>query len=773
MHKHPKPTRRIARKLIFYLVSASALITLFITFFQLYLDYNRDITSIDNRFQQIQKVNLDLISHALWETDNHELNLQLQGMIQMPDMQYLAISENGKVMVAVGGKKSTNIISKSYPLLYKHRGVTQKIGSLEVVATLDDVYQRLIDKVWIILISNAIKTFIVAGFLLFIFQRLVTRHINDLAQQVAAADVDNLSSPLILKRGRTRSDRHDEFDILINAFEVMRHKISESVARIQRREENLRLYEMIMATTTDLMSYVDLDYSYRAVNEAYLKFYNKSREEIIGKHISLLLSESYFEQQVKPNLDKTFSGRHISYISKIFKLNGTDIDIEVNLYPYYGDKVSVQGAVVNVRDITQRLQAEKDKLRNVQVYQALAQHGSMRFSQFLLSSLNLLQDVFQARIAFVGRLVADTTSIKTECMLDRTTVMATLEYEIKGTPCETVQEKRQCLVYEAATSQYPEDPFLAESKIEAYFGVPLIDTNNNMMGILAVMDTKPHEKEEWHTDTLNVFAARIAIEMERADALEKLENYNEELEKQVYTRTIDLQESVNELESFSYSVSHDLRTPLRAINGYSQILMEDNLKDLDEAGAGHLQKIHAASMRMGELIDSLLKLSRITRQTLELSNINLSKVAREQLDQHSQDEMTRVIINIEDDIHCYCDLGLIKVALGNLLDNAIKYSAKEYKPEIEVGSLIKDGEMVYFIRDNGIGFDHRYAHKLFSPFQRLHADSDFQGMGIGLATVQRIFHRHGGKVWAESTPGEGATFYFTIGSHKNSASAVA
>ena len=163
MQKQSTPTRKIARKLIFYLVSASALITVFTTFFQLYLDYDRDITSIDNRFQQIQKVNLALISHALWETDSHKLKLQLQGMIHLPDMQYLAIKENGEISVSIGKKKSENIIERSYPLLYKHRGVTQKIGSLEVVATLEDVYQRLIDKVWVILISNAIKTFIIAG----------------------------------------------------------------------------------------------------------------------------------------------------------------------------------------------------------------------------------------------------------------------------------------------------------------------------------------------------------------------------------------------------------------------------------------------------------------------------------------------------------------------------------------------------------------------------------------------------------------------------------
>ncbi len=766
MQKQSAPTRKIARKLIFYLISASALLTVFITIYQLYLDYDRDMTLIDKRFEQIQQVNLDLIALALWETDNYELNLQLQGMFHLPDMQYLAISENGKILVSIGEKKSGKIISKSYTLLYEYRGVAQKIGTLEVVATLDDVYRRLIDKVWVIFISNAIKTFIIAGFLLFIFQRLVTRHINDLAYQVALADVDNLTSPLVLKRGKSSAGSHDEFDVLINAFDIMRNKISDSVERIQRREENLRLYETIMATTTDLMAYIDLDFNYRAINEAYLKFFQRTREETIGQHVSVILGEDFFANNVKSNLEKTFSGQHVSFISKITKLNKDNVSIEVNYYPYYGNRATVQGAVVNVRDITLRLQSDKDKLRNVQVYQALAQHGAMRFSHFLLSSLKLLQDVFKAKMAFVGRVLANTNKIKTECMLDGTTVLGNVEYELTGTPCEQIFKKGQSFFYEHVLREFPDDSFLSAEGIESYFGVPLINTNNEIIGILAVLDTKRHEKEEWHIDTLNVFAARIAIEMERSDAIEKLENYNEELEKQVYLRTIDLEESIKELESFSYSVSHDLRTPLRAMNGYSQILLEDNINDLDDAGISHLNKIHDASMKMGELIDSLLKLSRITRQSLEITEINFTQVAIEYFDLRTADDSARVTIDIQAGIKCYCDLGLLKVALGNLLDNALKYSGHEDKPIIEVGCYIEDEKMIYFVRDNGVGFDKRYAHKLFSPFQRLHTESDFQGMGIGLATVQRIVHRHGGKVWAESTLGEGASFYFSLGEHK-------
>jgi len=769
MLKQTAPTRKIARKLILYLVSASALLTLFITLYQLYRDYDYDLSSIDNRFQQIEKVNLKLLSLALWETDSHELKLQLQGMLQIPDMQYIAITENDVVTFAVGNQETENVLSRVYPLLFLHRGQTQKIGQLEVVATLKDVYRRLLDKVWVILISNAIKTFLIAGFFLYIFQRLVTRHINDLATQVAKADIDNLSVPIVLNRGKARSNEHDEFDILINAFDVMRNKISESIDRIKRREENLRLYETIMATTTDLMAYIDLDYKYIAINEAYLEFFGRTHNEAIGQQVSMLLGEDGFVKMVKPNLDKTFSGQHISYITKIKNLAGREIDIEVNYYPYFGGGVSVQGAVVNVRDITQRLQAEKDKVRNIQVYQALAQHSAIRFSHFLLSSLKLLQDVFQVRMAFVGRFLPETNKVKTECMLDGTTIKDNVIYNLSGTPCELVVKKQKSFFYEKVTSEFPDDLFLSEKSIESYFGVALIDSNNKTVGILAVLDTKPHTHEEWHIDTLNVFAARIAIEMERADALEQLEHYNDELEKQVKMRTNDLVESINELEAFSYSISHDLRTPLRAINGFAQIFLEDCVDGLDESGVAYINKIHTASIKMGELIASLLKLSRISRQTLDFMEIDLSQLANEYFDLHLSSGKAKLSINIASNLHCYADKGLLTVAFGNLLENAIKYSSKEAKPKIEVGSFYENKMLIYFVRDNGVGFDQGNKQKLFTPFQRLHAESEFQGMGIGLATVQRIIHRHGGKVWAESGSNKGATFFFTLGAQKDSA----
>jgi len=765
MSKYQMPKQKIARKLILYLISASVLITLVITTVQLYRDYQHEINLIGHRFHQIEQANIVSLSDLLWETNQQRLEIQLQGLMGIPDMQYLAIINNGKVIVSTGEPKTKNILSNSYPLSYEDQGELQKIGRLEVVVSLDGVYQRLLENVWLILVSNAIKIFIIVALLFFIFHRLVIRHINQLADQLA--DTDNLSTTIVLGRSN-RPEKQDEFDVLMDAFNTMRLKVSDSDNKVNLCEDDLRLYETIMSTTTDLMSYIDLNYHYQSVNDAYLQFHDKTRDEIIGRSVASLLGNEYFANHAKPNLDKTFAGAHVSWIACFQNSRGEKYDVEVHCYPYYGNQAKVQGAVINVRDITLRQQAEKDKLRNIQVYQALAQQGPIHFSHFLASSLNLLHDVFQSNLVFVGRLMPDGKRIKTECVLQEAKILENFIYPLNDTPCERVFENCEAMIYQDVAQHFAKDQFIVERKMEAYFGVPLVNSSNQTIGVLAVLDTQAHKKEDWHSETLNVFAARIASEMERADAVKSIENYNEELEKQVYVRTVELQESIKELESFSYSVSHDLRTPLRAINGFSQILLEDDKANLSESGISQLTRICAASKKMGELIDSLLKLSRISRQPLDFVKVNLSQLANEIFDAYKLDHTFDLSINVEEDIYCYCDLGLIKVALANLIDNAIKYSVKNGAAMIEMGTQHLDGVTTFYIKDNGVGFDERFAKKLFLPFQRVHEGADFNGSGIGLATVQRIFNRHGGSVWAESKLGQGATFYFRMGEFSKS-----
>jgi len=227
--------------------------------------------------------------------------------------------------------------------------------------------------------------------------------------------------------------------------------------------------------------------------------------------------------------------------------------------------------------------------------------------------------------------------------------------------------------------------------------------------------------------------------------------------------TAQLEAANVELDAFAYSVSHDLRAPLRSIDGFSQALLEDYAGRLDAAGQDYLQRVRAATQRMATLIDDLLDLSRVTRSEMTIAPVDLSELARELATEFTSGDPERhVEIVITPDVAVRADRGLLRVVLHNLMGNAWKFTGKRSDARIEVGVVAADGERAYYVRDNGAGFDMAYASKLFGAFQRLHRVTEFPGTGVGLATVQRIIHRHGGRVWAESAVGRGATFYFTL-----------
>lgn len=248
------------------------------------------------------------------------------------------------------------------------------------------------------------------------------------------------------------------------------------------------------------------------------------------------------------------------------------------------------------------------------------------------------------------------------------------------------------------------------------------------------------------------------IERQNAD----LEQARTELEKRVEARTRELAASNKELEAFSYSVSHDLRAPLRAIDGFSKALLDHGGGSVDEKSRHYLERVRAGTKRMADLIDDMLGLARISQKELARQRVDLTAIAeRVAADLAGRPGGERLQVVIEAGLTATADSRLVEVLLENLMGNAWKFSSRKDDPRVQVGRLNGKGR-VFYVRDNGAGFDMAYADKLFGAFQRLHSDAEFEGTGIGLATVQRIVNRHGGRVWAEGEPGKGAAFYFTL-----------
>jgi len=295
--------------------------------------------------------------------------------------------------------------------------------------------------------------------------------------------------------------------------------------------------------------------------------------------------------------------------------------------------------------------------------------------------------------------------------------------------------------------------------------VPLV-LEDQPVGLLSVSTREALGQDE--LDRLEAIAGSISVAIMRKRTDDRMRQLNEELEARVLARTQELETANRELEAFSYSVSHDLRAPLRAIDGFSCLLAEEHAAQLPAEGIRYLRLVRDSTKRMGMLIDDLLTFARISRQPLATHAVDPDYIARAALrDLQAETGNGKAQVEISALPPATADPGLLKVVMINLLGNALKFTRHQPNPRVEVGSLQRGDQTVYFVRDNGVGFDMRYVEKLFGVFQRLHPEKEFEGTGVGLATVQRIIHRHGGDIWAEAQVDRGATFYFTLGDGKH------
>ncbi|HLP14789.1 MAG TPA: ATP-binding protein [Bacteroidota bacterium] len=299
----------------------------------------------------------------------------------------------------------------------------------------------------------------------------------------------------------------------------------------------------------------------------------------------------------------------------------------------------------------------------------------------------------------------------------------------------------------------------SDGQFEPY--VPFIHNLANFVA-LSLENRRQHILLEKNREELeDRVTARTA---ELYDLNTRIQTLNQELEQRVTRRTAQLEATNKELEAFAYSVSHDLRAPLRGIDGFSQVLLEEYKEKLDEQGKEYLHRVRLAAQRMGQLIDDMLNLSRVNHLDMKIQQVNLSELVRVIAAEFQATHPERdVEFLIQDRLTTKGDKQLLRLVLENLVGNALKFTSTHPTARIEFGlELQRQGTPAYFVRDDGVGFEMKYAQKLFGAFQRLHSTTEFPGTGIGLATVQRIVHRHGGSVWAEGKVEEGATIWFSL-----------
>lgn len=340
---------------------------------------------------------------------------------------------------------------------------------------------------------------------------------------------------------------------------------------------------------------------------------------------------------------------------------------------------------------------------------------------------------------------------------------------------ETLKRGEPQIIDTTSLPPGPEVDALLASDVRTYMVVPML-AGGELIGALSFGG--PHD--EFPSDQVSIakeVATQFAIAITQARLYEQIRRHADELEDKVRARTEELraahaeslqltaqlQAANKELEAFSYSVSHDLRAPLRSLAGFSQALSEDYADKLDDEGRDYLRRIRAAAQRMGQLIDDMLQLAQVSRAEMRRASLNLSDIAHAVVEELRHGDPERnVDVHIEENVTAEADSRLVRALLDNLIGNAWKFTSKTAAARIAFGAKREGDALVYFVRDNGAGFDMTYGEKLFRPFQRLHTEAEFPGTGIGLATVSRIVARHGGRVWAEGAADSGATFFFTL-----------
>ena len=548
-------------------------------------------------------------------------------------------------------------------------------------------------------------------------------------------------------------------------------------AEEQLRKASLYTRSLIEASLDPLVT-ISRDGKITDVNEATENATGVSRRRLIGSDFSNYFTEP---DNARRGYERVFAeGAVRDYPLAIRHTSGGVMAVLYNASVFKNAAGQIEGVFAAARDVTQRRLAEealRESERQVSLRNRIAQIClSIADDEMYSEVLKVVLEVTQSKygvfgyIDDLGGLVVPTMTrtVWQQCQVPEKTFVFPRE-QWGDSIWPTAIRRKQVLHSNQASDRTP----AGHVRITRNISLPILH-RGEAIGLLQVAnkDGDYTAKDIELMDTianylapvLNARLERDRQEKSRQQAEEQVRRLNDELEQRVIQRTVQLEAANKELEAFTYSVSHDLRAPLRHISGFSKILTEEYGSTLAPEAQRHLQRIQEGTRRMGLLVDDLLNLGRVGRHELRLQVTGLNSVANEVIAElKTECEGRQVEWKIDSLPYVECDPALMKQVFQNLLSNAVKFTQPRSPAIIEVGRLDQEGRAVVFVRDNGVGFNMKYADKLFGVFQRLHRPEDFEGTGVGLATVQRIIQKHGGHIWAEAEVDKGATFYFTLG----------
>jgi len=516
-------------------------------------------------------------------------------------------------------------------------------------------------------------------------------------------------------------------------LECERERLTDRLAASSEQARRLGgLVELVTETLPVSLAYIDADGIYRWANRRHAERHGLTVEQLVGRRVIDVWGAPVYRETLAERVERVLGGETVTYERPVRHADGSIRDSHVTLTPAFGRDGRVEGFASLSLDISERRRVER------------ALEGAEESRRFLASIVEQSLDCILTR----------------DCE-DVITSWNPGARRMLGWSAEEAVGRRSTDLHLRAMA--PEVRARMQERIRggqpAQFEVTWLardDTQRHVLATFAPM----HDDAGRHIGEIVI--ARDVSELREARAA--LERLNDELEHRVVERTTQLASAHQEAESLSYSIAHDLRAPLRAISGYTRILSQEASLQTTADARGYLDRVAANAERMGTLIDALLAFGHLSRAPLERTTISLNEAVTDALGWLAAEQTGRpLVIEIADLGTAQADPALIRVALANLLSNALKFTRGCDPARIEVGLTAQGAGPVYHVRDNGVGFDMRYADKLFGMFQRLHGVKEFEGSGVGLASVQRIVQRHGGRIWAEGAVGQGATFRFTLG----------